>query len=214
MVLFFLEKINGRNLFDYVNDNDGINEQHAIDIFLDIVNAVSHIHSHNISHHDLKTQNIMYDEENGIAKVVDYGLSVPFEEDNPLVKSSGGSPLYSAPEVLLDLLHDPRLSDVWSLGIILYFMLTKSFPFGIVQSFGELVTKISDKYLNIPYPLDQISLSTKKILKKLFVTDPVYRISLAKLKKSIEKIKLKSYEFEDRISFYFSPSKSGPVNEI
>jgi len=206
--VIFLEKINGMNLCEYVKKRNGITEKHALDIFLDVVNAVGFMHSHNISHHDLKTENIVYDEVGEIAKVVDYGLSVSFTDENPFITSCSGSPLYAAPEVLLCLPHDPRVSDVWSLGVILYFILTLTFPWGEVSCFDELVDIITDKNLDICY--DKISFETSQILMDIFVLNPLSRISVQQLKSLIYQRKR---ALDDELSFNLSPSKSKTINE-
>jgi len=206
--LIFLEKINGRNLSDYVLKKGGICEKLALNIFSDIVNAVSFMHSHRISHHDLKTENIVFDEVDEIAKVVDYGLSVSYSEENPFITSNAGSPLFAAPEVLQCLPHDPRLSDIWSLGVILYFLLTMTLPWGNVVSFEELVDKVTDKNLEISYPEDKIDEDCSEILRKIFVLDPQSRINLSDLKDMIKRRKQSLDEL-----FSLSPSKSKTINE-
>jgi len=206
--VIFLEKINGMNLLDYVRKRNGIGEKQALDIFLDAINAVGYMHSHNISHHDLKIENIVYDELGDIAKVVDYGLSVHFSDDNPFITSSSGSPLYSAPEVLLCLPHDPRLSDVWSLGVILYFLLTETLPWGKVDSFDELVEILTDKDLVVNY--DNISLETSEILQKIFLLNPSSRLSISELRSLIRQRKK---SLDDENPFSLSPSKSKTINE-
>jgi len=206
--LIFLEKINGRNLSDYVLKKGGIDEKQALNIFSDVVDAVSYMHSHHISHHDLKTENIVFDEVEEISKVVDYGLSVSFSEENPFITSNAGSPLFAAPEVLQCLSHDPRLSDIWSLGVILYFLLTMTLPWGNVVSFEELVEKVTDKNLVIAYPENKISFDCSQILRGIFVMDPQSRIKLSDLKEIILKRKKSLDEL-----FSLSPSKSKTINE-
>jgi len=206
--LIFLEKINGKNLCEYVLSKDGLTEKQALNIFSDVVDAVKYMHAHNISHHDLKTENIVYDEENCVAKVVDYGLSVPFNEDNPYITSNAGSPLFAAPEVLLCLPHDPRISDVWSLGVILYFLLTMTLPWGNVESYDELVNKITNKNFVISYPEDKVSTETSLILREIFIINPSSRMKLSNLLSSIQ---LRKRSFEE--VFSLSPSKSKTINE-
>jgi len=186
----------------------GIEEKLALNIFSDVVDAVSYMHSHHISHHDLKTENIVFDEVEEIAKVVDYGLSVSFSNENPFITSNSGSPLFAAPEVLRCLSHDPRRSDIWSLGVILYFLLTMTLPWGDVVSFDELVEKVTDKNLVIEYPESKISFDCAQILRRIFVIDPQTRIYVTDLKEMIQKRKKSLDEL-----FSLSPSKSKTINE-
>jgi len=185
----FMEKIDGDNLFNFVLSEGrgaGINQKLAIDIFWDIINGVEYLHQVKVSHLDLKTENVIYDKKIGIAKIVDFGLSVQFN-DNKLVESNAGSPLYSAPEVLLNLPHDPRLSEVWSLGVILFFMIHGSFPWSNVVTYSELVNTVIQGKISIP---SYISPPIRDILERMFEVDPRYRITLSDLKRIVYEIKI------------------------
>jgi len=206
-----MEKINGKNLYDYVNDLpfEELKEKKASEIFLDIINGVDYMHSLHISHHDLKTKNVVYDDEKEVAKVVDFGLSVMFQENDPFIKNNSGSPIYSAPEVLLSQSHDPSLSDVWSLGIILYYLLYRSYPWGNVQSLEELTSLITNENISIPYPTTR-SRGIIYILGQILIVNPSLRISLGELKVLVEKEKM---FLDDENPFSLpSPSKTGIID--
>jgi len=192
-------------LNDLSND---ICEKKALEIFLDIIHAVDYMHSLHIGHHDLKTKNVVYDDEKEVAKVVDFGLSVMFQENDPFIINNSGSPIYSAPEVFLSLPHDPRLSDVWSLGIILYNLLYRSYPWGNVQTFEELTSLMISEDFSIYYPPTR-SYGTISILRQILTVNPSLRITLGELKILVEREK-RILE-EDGISLP-SPSKTGIID--
>lgn len=84
------------------------------------------MHDLGVVHKDLKPDNIMLTENSEI-KIVDFGFSTVLAPGE-LATSLCGSLAYSAPEILLELPHDSK-ADIWSLGVILFYMLTKKLPF-------------------------------------------------------------------------------------
>lgn len=85
------------------------------------------MHSEGIVHRDLKPENIML-QEGDVLKVADFGLSNKIDDGHSLMTSCG-SPNYAAPEVIEGKPYDGAQADVWSLGVILYAMLTGTLPF-------------------------------------------------------------------------------------
>lgn len=124
---FVYEYFNGMTLYDFITDNyDDITEKDIKDIFIKIVNAVKFLHSQNIIHCDLKLDNILIDNENNI-KIIDFDLS-KICEDEYISNGIFGTMQYIAPESY-DLCIYSKKSDVWGLGIILYTLITKKFPY-------------------------------------------------------------------------------------
>ncbi len=107
---------------EYLKEKGRLEESEARGLFLQILTTVSYCHKKNIIHRDLKLENILFgDEERKIIKLIDFSVSGIFEVD----KCSSGTLKYMAPEVLsgLDTQSLPQL-DIWSLGCILYELLT------------------------------------------------------------------------------------------
>ncbi|XP_020298267.1 serine/threonine-protein kinase Nek5-like [Pseudomyrmex gracilis] len=104
-----------------------LKEEDALYLFSQITLGVHHIHSNKILHRDLKPENIMLTGSRGdIVKIGDFGLSKNIVEDS--ITSHAGSYYYMAPEVLALQPYELKC-DIWSMGVILYEMITKKLPF-------------------------------------------------------------------------------------
>lgn len=88
---------------------------------------MKYLHGLNICHRDLKLENILIDERNNV-KLIDFGFSVCSSPDQKL-KIFCGTPSYMAPEIVQKKDYSGFATDIWSLGILLYVMLTGNYPF-------------------------------------------------------------------------------------
>ncbi|KAF9084697.1 hypothetical protein BGX29_002416 [Mortierella sp. GBA35] len=105
--------------------------------FKGIVDGVAYLHEMGVAHRDLKLDNCVMNER-GIVKIIDFGCSMvyqlPFEKQIQMAKGVSGSDPYIAPEVFTTEEHDPRLADVWSLGIIFVCMTLCRFPWKLAKN--------------------------------------------------------------------------------
>ncbi|XP_040426519.1 serine/threonine-protein kinase ULK3 isoform X2 [Cygnus olor] len=137
--------------------------------------ALKFLHDHNISHLDLKPQNILLSApDNPQLKLADFGFAQymsPWDEQHVL----RGSPLYMAPEMVCRQQYDARV-DLWSVGVILYEALFGRPPFAS-RSFAELEEKIrSDRAVELP-SRPPLSPGCRDLLRRLLERDPRQRIS-------------------------------------
>ena len=141
--IIIMEFVTGKKLTDIIDYID--NDDQLINLFKDILNAVKQLHSYGIIHRDLKPDNILMTDD-GIIKVIDYGL-VKLIDFSSITRTGDniGSPMFMAPEQIVDSKHITTKSDIYSLGVILYLMFTKSYPYD-VTSLEELIYKI----INVP----------------------------------------------------------------
>ena len=136
----------GTNLRKLLNQKS-FTEDEAIDLFVKILDGINALHSirgdsddTGIIHRDLKPENIIVN--NGEIKILDYGISKVI--DYTSITSTGevmGSPVYMSPEQVKDSKHIDKRSDLYTLGIILYEMLTNNLPYES-SSIPELFNKI------------------------------------------------------------------------
>lgn len=113
------------------NIRSAFNLQRALNIFSKTLNAFNYAHSKGIIHRDIKPSNIMLD-ENDNPKILDFGIAKILQSDLNLTKAGTkmGSLFYMSPEQVTGSQIDHR-SDIYSLGVVLYELLTNSLPYNI-----------------------------------------------------------------------------------
>ncbi|XP_022539167.2 testis-specific serine/threonine-protein kinase 6-like [Astyanax mexicanus] len=114
------------NLAQVIDNSNGIPIRIVKKRFSQIVSAVEYLHNNDIVHRDLKCDNVLLSAD-GNVKLADFGFSRFMTGE--LSDTFCGSLWYAAPELLISNCYDPKKSDVWSLGIILYYMATGDLPF-------------------------------------------------------------------------------------
>lgn len=134
-VYMIMELCQGGELFDRIAECGGLPEDDARRYFVHIVSALHHCHQNHVYHRDLKPENILLDAQDN-AKVADFGLAAVYQHMNDdaryLRHTKVGSVMYAAPEVLTSTAqagYDAAAADMWSLGIILFSMLSGTLPF-------------------------------------------------------------------------------------
>ncbi|XP_039770726.1 serine/threonine-protein kinase MARK1 isoform X5 [Ornithorhynchus anatinus] len=146
-------------------------------MLVEIVSAVQYCHQKCIVHRDLKAENLLLDADMNI-KIADFGFSNEFTIGNKL-DTFCGSPPYAAPELFQGKKYDGPEVDVWSLGVILYTLVSGSLPFD-GQNLKELRERVLRGKYRIPF---YMSTDCENLLKKLLVLNPVKRGSLAQIMK-------------------------------
>ena len=128
-MVLILELISGGELFQLCMDKGPLDEDESFSYFIDILSGVEYIHSKGIVHRDLKLENAIL--ENGRVKIIDFGLGNFFTK-GPL-QTSCGSPNYAAPELFLSRRYAGPPIDLWAIGVMLFAMVTGTFPFDDIQ---------------------------------------------------------------------------------
>ncbi|KAL0222416.1 hypothetical protein RCL1_002270 [Eukaryota sp. TZLM3-RCL] len=172
----FLEYCNHGNLYSYLNNNKRLSETTVRLLGSQLVDALSYLHSHNIVHRDLKLSNVLLQSTNGTLslKIGDFGLALLLNEHEGEADTICGTINYLAPEVHSHLPYG-KPSDRWSLGCLLYAMLTGKLPF----NFSNTNNITQDSFI-VSFP-SFLSNSAKDLLKKLLIIEPDRRISLSEV---------------------------------
>jgi len=122
------EYFEGKNLCSYIKKNKNITDTQLKNIIIQITHGMNFLHSHNIIHCDLKLDNIIINNKNEI-KIIDFDLSIISDNiDGHISNNIFGTMQYIAPESY-DLCIYSKKTDVWQIGIILYILITKQFPY-------------------------------------------------------------------------------------
>jgi len=182
----FTEYVEGKTLLDYVQETGkgkGLSEEEALQILLQLISGIEVVHKTNFSHNDLKPDNIFFNPMSRTARIFDFGLSTEVGSDGE-VSECCGSPLYMAPEVLTQSEHhNAFFSDIWSLGLIFYFMLVGDLPWSKVETLPHLVDIIHAGKLPIPVA---VSKATRELLAGMLQLRPRARWSLERIRRHID----------------------------
>ncbi|XP_051533801.1 serine/threonine-protein kinase MARK2-like isoform X13 [Myxocyprinus asiaticus] len=172
-----MEYASGGEVFDYLVAHGRMKEKEARAKFRQIVSAVQYCHQKRIVHRDLKAENLLLDADMNI-KIADFGFSNEFTLGNKL-DTFCGSPPYAAPELFQGKKYDGPEVDVWSLGVILYTLVSGSLPFD-GQNLKELRERVLRGKYRIPF---YMSTDCENLLKKFLILNPTKRGSLEQIMK-------------------------------
>ncbi|XP_078675682.1 serine/threonine-protein kinase MARK2-like isoform X18 [Branchiostoma floridae x Branchiostoma belcheri] len=167
-----MEYASGGEVFDYLVAHGRMKEKEARAKFRQIVSAVQYCHQKRVVHRDLKAENLLLDSDMNI-KIADFGFSNEFTPGNKL-DTFCGSPPYAAPELFQGKKYDGPEVDVWSLGVILYTLVSGSLPFD-GQNLKELRERVLRGKYRIPF---YMSTDCENLLKRFLVLNPLKRGSL------------------------------------
>ncbi|XP_041941418.1 MAP/microtubule affinity-regulating kinase 3a isoform X3 [Alosa sapidissima] len=172
-----MEYASGGEVFDYLVAHGRMKEKEARAKFRQIVSAVQYCHQKHIVHRDLKAENLLLDADMNI-KIADFGFSNEFTMGSKL-DTFCGSPPYAAPELFQGKKYDGPEVDVWSLGVILYTLVSGSLPFD-GQNLKELRERVLRGKYRIPF---YMSTDCENLLKRFLVLNPVKRGTLEQIMK-------------------------------
>uniref|UniRef100_A0A3B4AAT1 non-specific serine/threonine protein kinase n=1 Tax=Periophthalmus magnuspinnatus TaxID=409849 RepID=A0A3B4AAT1_9GOBI len=172
-----MEYASGGEVFDYLVAHGRMKEKEARAKFRQIVSAVQYCHQKHIVHRDLKAENLLLDADMNI-KIADFGFSNEFTMGNKL-DTFCGSPPYAAPELFQGKKYDGPEVDVWSLGVILYTLVSGSLPFD-GQNLKELRERVLRGKYRIPF---YMSTDCENLLKRFLVLNPGKRGTLEQIMK-------------------------------
>ncbi|XP_078369290.1 serine/threonine-protein kinase Nek1-like isoform X1 [Oculina patagonica] len=139
------------DLYKRINSQRGIQlpEEQVLDYFVQICLALKHVHDRKILHRDLKSQNIFLT-KSGIVKLGDFGIARVLHSTVELARTAIGTPYYLSPEICENRPYNNK-SDIWSLGCVLYELLTLKHAFEAGNMKNLVLKIIRGSYPPIPY---------------------------------------------------------------
>jgi len=179
------EKYCGGDLFDKLESLSAgcFTESMASNVVKSLLSAVTYLHDNGIVHRDIKLENVLY-EDNRIGatvKLIDFGLSCFHRNDDKPLTSFVGTRHYASPELIIGKYE--KLVDVWSVGVVLYILLSGCMPFTGGNN-RELYNSILNDDLDFSsssiWRYGDITSNAKDLIQQMLVKDPVCRTSPSK----------------------------------
>ena len=197
-----MDYCDGGDLYKKINNQRGVyfTEDQVLDWFVQIALAIKHVHDRKILHRDIKTQNIFLT-RSGTIKLGDFGIARVLRNTMELARTCIGTPYYLSPEICENRPYNNK-SDVWSLGCVLYEMLTLKHAFE-AGSMKNLVLKIiRGSYPPVP---PRYSADARLLVARLFKRNPHDRPSISTvLKQPIIRSRIEKFLSEEVVADEFS----------
>ena len=171
LLCIVLEYCDRGDLYTYILHNSPLPEYEIIRIFKQILAGLDYLHKCQVVHRDIKPENILLDQNLDI-KICDFDCA-SCVSPSALLSDQKGSLYYTAPEVIRHVPYDGYKADIWSLGIIIYLMITGTLPWKDGHTSG-IVKQITSCNINIPSNTTSI---LQEVLREMLQQDPTNRPS-------------------------------------
>ena len=184
-----LEIASNGELFDFLFfPKKGFGEYYGRYLFTELINGLEACHSAGVAHRDLKTENIMVN-ENWILKLADFGYSTLLKgtSGNGVLTTPLGTLSYAAPEILSKKPYQGSSADLFSCGVILFVLVTGKLPFGKAlvydNYYRNFVRSDYEGFWSLMGPkIDPVSDEFKSILNSILAYDPSQRPNIEDIK--------------------------------
>lgn len=209
-----MEYVEGITLKEYIEKCGNIDWNEALFFIIQILRALQHAHDKGIVHRDVKPQNIML-LENGTIKVTDFGIArFSHSETRTVTEKAIGSVHYISPEQAKGELTDEK-ADIYSVGIVLYEMLTGKLPFDGDSAVAVALMQVNDeatlpRMINseIPVGFEQITMKAmQKVPRERYQTAAEMLLDLEELKRN------PNIKFDYR-TYFVDEEPTRPINKV
>ena len=186
-IFIVMEYIRGGRLTDHMKEKKfHFTEKRAAEIIYEIALGVKYLHKYGIIHRDLKPDNIMLTESNdkGHIKIMDFGLSKILGKKEK-TSDGFGTLTFVSPEVLIRKPYNKEI-DIWSIGVILYLILSGDLPFDDEEDDEQKIAK-SIVFNEVEFPAKKFGNKSKEVIeliKKCLTKEPKDRIKIDEIIKS------------------------------
>ncbi|KAL2087552.1 hypothetical protein ACEWY4_016380 [Coilia grayii] len=176
MLYIVTEYAQNGEMFEYLSSVGRLAEGDARRKFWQIVNAVEYCHQRRIIHRDLKAENLLLDINMNV-KLADFGFG-NFYKPGEMLSTWCGSPPYAAPEVFEGKPYEGPKLDIWSLGVVLYVLVSGTLPFD-GDNLYLLRQRVTKGHFRVPFFMSQ---ECENLIRKMLTVNPARRISIAEIK--------------------------------
>ncbi|KAF6207112.1 hypothetical protein GE061_018351 [Apolygus lucorum] len=140
-ILIFMQNAEEGDLLEYILKEQEISEKMARHWSHQMLVALQYLHTFRIAHRDIKCENVLITRRLN-AKLADFGFAKFVPSSKTLSKTYCGSIAYAAPEIMKGKPYQPIVSDIWSLGVVIYVMFNKSLPFPLEKFTPKVIYKM------------------------------------------------------------------------
>ncbi|KAG7210528.1 hypothetical protein KM043_012049 [Ampulex compressa] len=168
-VYIIMEYAQNGNLLDIIRRDTYIDEFRSRRWFRQLIEAIDYCHQRGVVHRDIKCENLLMDNDFNV-KLSDFGFArghmKPENGVVPLSETFCGSYAYASPEILKGIPYQPQLSDVWSMGVVLYAMVYGRLPFDD-SNYAQLLKQVQNKVTFPKQP--KVSQSCRSLIMRILV---------------------------------------------
>ncbi|KAL5091385.1 hypothetical protein Trisim1_002993 [Trichoderma cf. simile WF8] len=175
-IYLILEYIDQGDLFTFINTKGRLSEEVAVYFFRQMISAIAYCHSFNVCHRDLKPENILITADLQI-KIADFGMAALHQSNTHRLATACGSPHYAAPELLKNRQYRGDKADIWSMGVILYAMLSATLPFDD-PDLRVMMNKTKKGQYTMP---EFLSPEAEDLIDRMLQVNPDHRITMKKI---------------------------------
>ena len=173
-----MDYVEGKSLDRCVSESALLPIVEVYEIIAAVADALAYAHQQNIVHRDIKPGNIMYDQNRGLVKVADFGIARIVDESKTKTGDMLGSPVYMSPEQLKGA-KVTGVSDVYSLGVTFYQLLTGTLPF-TGDSIANIAYQIlNKKFVSVREIRPELSAGVVRVVNKALQKEPSKRYESA-----------------------------------
>ena len=164
------------DILNLIRNQGPLDEKTARFIIIQVAHGLKHCHSKNVLHRDIKLDNVLLS-DNYTAKLCDFGISRVVKKDE-IIFEDCGTPAYTAPELVSGKGYSGFQADVWSMGIMLFVMVTGKMPFKDKSMSQEILHQLILKG-DFSFPPEiNLSEDLKHLISRMLCVDPSVRITI------------------------------------
>jgi len=173
----------GQDLHTVARTEKGLRERDAKSLFFSVLSAVHHCHKHRIVIRDLRLGKIFFKKGTREVVLADLDGAQVVTHASPYLSDRKGSPAFVSPEVVVSQCYDGAAADMWALGVILYIMLTGTYPFRDNHP-ANLFQKIQQGHSAVFFPAT-MSEAARDLIRRLLVKEPHLRMTADELMRDL-----------------------------